>query len=313
MNCQYFPYLRGKQAELLALREFSKECSSLIPFVFPVIEPVKEDSSALERSAKVMMENGMRFSIILNPKNGDFEVSNKSYLEQLSDEFKDGIGQKWIPAFSCLNGLIPESLSPQKSLLVCQGRIEASDKIKSLLESPNLFCILDGTENSRSFSRYLFSLKGKRVVMLEDNFRSQLRNSDYAKTPKELFSEAPWYYKEDGYAGLGDYTVIPRIFRDGGMLPYAVAIHLTYQKEKSINIRHFVSDSNSNQSNIQGKFQEAASKVKVFYDDDSYKKTYGVSQLLSSYESGQYPGLGAIKKWSILNHLELMGQLIKDL
>ena len=53
--------------------------------------------------------------------------------------------------------------------------------------------------------------------------------------------------------------------------------------------------------------------MNTFYHDGLHKETYGVSGLLSLYESGQYPGLGALKKWSILNHLELMGQLIKEL
>ena len=213
MNCLYFPYLRGKQAELMALREFSQNCSSLLPFVLLVIEPVKDDSSFLERSAKVMMENGMKFSIVLNPKSGDFEGLNTFFLESLSAELRDGIGQKWFPAIFCWDGGIPEHFSfpAQNSLLVFQGRIEYSNRIKSYLESPHLSFILDGTEKSRGFSNYLLSLEGKKVVRLDDNFRGQPRNADYANVPDELFSETPWYFKKDGYTGIADYTVFPRI------------------------------------------------------------------------------------------------------
>ena len=41
-------------------------------------------------------------------------------------------------------------------------------------------------------------------------------------------------------------------FQDGGMLPYAIAIHLTYLKSsEEIYVHHFVSDSNYDQSNIK--------------------------------------------------------------
>lgn len=42
----YFPYLRGRQYELLALRDLLNE-DLLSPYVIPIIEPVKVASTIL--------------------------------------------------------------------------------------------------------------------------------------------------------------------------------------------------------------------------------------------------------------------------
>ena len=44
----YYPYLRAKQFELKALREFSEEHSG--SNIVPILEPVKKQSVALERA-----------------------------------------------------------------------------------------------------------------------------------------------------------------------------------------------------------------------------------------------------------------------
>ena len=65
----YYPYLRGKQFELLALREFSSEFKNYHTIV-PIIEPVKKQVNGLNAAALSMIENGMKFAVILNPSDG---------------------------------------------------------------------------------------------------------------------------------------------------------------------------------------------------------------------------------------------------
>lgn len=79
----YYPYLRAKQFELKALREFSEEHSG--SNIVPILEPVKKQSVALERAVGDMMENKMRFALVLNPTDGDFKhdtVSFGAWLEE---------------------------------------------------------------------------------------------------------------------------------------------------------------------------------------------------------------------------------------
>ena len=102
---------------------------------------------------------------------------------------------------------------------------------------------------------------------------------------------------------------LPKDFIDGGMLPYAIAIHLTYKREqKDIYIKHFVSNTNFDQSNVQKKFFEAASKVKSYFSNR--ERTAAIDELIKLVDDERYPGLGVIKKLSIRSHIELINNLL---
>ncbi|MEK6776897.1 MAG: sce7725 family protein [bacterium] len=51
----YYPYFRGKQFELILLRDNAEFLAK--NNIHPIIEPVKRDFSALTRSMKAMNEN----------------------------------------------------------------------------------------------------------------------------------------------------------------------------------------------------------------------------------------------------------------
>lgn len=72
----YFPYLRGRQFELLALRELTLK-KLLSSRVIPVVEPVKL-SSTLLKTMEVFVENKKELGIIWNPAVGTFEGDMKS-------------------------------------------------------------------------------------------------------------------------------------------------------------------------------------------------------------------------------------------
>ena len=122
--------------------------------------------------------------------------------------------------------------------------------------------------------------------MCEDHFAKQTRNIDYSNKEDEFFSADHLYYWDDGYKGFSDYSVVGEEYSETGFAPYAVAIHIVYFDDKNIlNIAHFVSDSNDDISDPARKFEAAFSK-------------------------GTYPGLGVVKKYSIMHHLELMSNYL---
>ena len=142
---------------------------------------------------------------------------------------------------------------------------------------------------------------------MDDCFKSKVRNADYALEVDELFSEEPFFYAEEGNLdGYSDYTTLPSEYIEGGMLPYALAIHLSYRKnEEQLYVHHFVSDSNETNSDIRGKFREAARKVAPFYEDKN--QTEAVKEIIEKANASEgYPGLGYLKKLSVKNHLELI-------
>ncbi len=42
------------------------------------------------------------------------------------------------------------------------------------------------------------------------------------------------------------------------------------------------------------------------------KYTKGLMGLINYYENGRFPGLGVIKKFSLMHHVELMGRFLED-
>ena len=182
--------------------------------------------------------------------------------------------------------------------------------IKNFLSSNVVKYILTGDSNSRIAMRYLKDT-GKSLIRLDNCFIEQKRNVDYIKKEEDKFTEEHRFYKEDGFYGISDYTILSKDYRDSGMLPYAVAIHLTYENSKDlISVRHFVSDTNDDQSNIQKKFFEAGRKAMSFFENKD--RTQAINDLFKLLKEDKYPGLGTIKKLSIRNHIELMNSILSE-
>jgi hypothetical protein len=305
----YYPYLRGRQFELIALREYASQRGDRNNIV-PIIEPVKDTFNSMKLALPKLIEGGVKFALILNPQVGDIKKTHE-ITEALKDELVDL--SKWIPAYIIANnyaevlGQIEES-GFNKVMVICTDITNTSDNgFENLILSPMIKYIV--SKENRTLKRKLSS-KGKELIRLDDNFNAQKSNKNYSIVEDERFSEEHLFYKEDGYAGFSDYTVLVSEYIEGGFLPWAVAIHLTYQKEnEEVWIKHFVSISNGDRANIQGKFAEAAEKAVAFLDIKNIH-TYASEELRSYYNNGIYPGLGMVKKISIKNHLELLNGIL---
>ncbi len=315
----YFPYLRGKQFELLALRDFATGDQSK-ENVIPIIEPVKQQFGGLNTAITTMLGNGLQFAMILNPKDGDFKHPNVN-----NDIFKKltslvGMYDGWIPAYTynrntntnILIDIISQNDFHQVMIILPNGADVNDEGLMEFLRNERVAYIVNGNNGNRSTRARLLRLN-KQLISLENRFNSKVRNADYADPNDEFFSDDFAYYNADGLYGFSDYTALPKDFIEGGMMPYAIAIHLTYQKaDDQIFVHHFVSDHNFDQSNIRGKFHEAAIKIAPFYDN-GIAHTTAVDELIEkACQEDGYPGLGYIKKLSILNHLELINRILSD-
>ena len=315
----YYPYLRGKQFELLALREFSSEFKNNHTIV-PIIEPVKKQVNGLNAAALSMIENGMKFAVILNPSDGDYRHTgiDNDILMSLTALTDDR--DNWIPAYiykhngkTLLDHAKQNNLSNLMIIFPSGADVNDEELMEFLSKDEVAFVVSGNLSNNRSARGRLLRL-GKALISLEDRFNERPRNADYANEVDEIFSEDFAYYKNDGLAGFADYTPMAKDFIEGGMLPYAIAIHLTYQKsDDQIFVHHFVSDNNFDQSNIRGKFHEAAVKIAPFFNNNGLYHTSAVDELIRRADSDDgYPGLGYIKKLSVKNHLELITHILPE-
>lgn len=310
----YYPYLRAKQYELKAIREFSNEHSGQTA-ITPILEPVKQQTNALNLAIDDMLEHGLKFALILNPKDGDFKHPTVQFDTWVQNKRLMDMQDSWIPAFVYSKHEANEILSIideyqlHNAMIIFRTCMEIEDAgAWDIVRHSSIEYVVNSFGNT--ISRRLRSVlknTGKQIIRLDDCFKSRIRNADYALNDDELFSEEPFFYAEEGHLdGYSDYTTLPSEYMEGGMLPYALAIHLSYRKNiDQLYVHHFVSDSNETNSDIRGKFREAARKVAPFYTDKT--QTAAVKEIISkANDSEGYPGLGYLKKLSIKNHLELI-------
>lgn len=309
----YYPFLRARQFELIALRELATEGATQ-GVIIPVLEPVKETHNNLTLAHKVFQDKNQSAYLIVNPTIGELAGDSTFYLEYLN-ELENS---KFIPAFHYRNNSefinqSIESFGLSNCMIICQNDVNPEDsEFKQLVAKAEVSSInVSDPNRNRTLHRFIRGLN-KNYIRLDDLFEKQARNSDYLEIQEHRFSEEHIYYIEDGFNGFSDYTVLPSEYIDGGSTPRAVVIHLTYLNgENQIWIRHFTSETNDSISNVQGKFAEAAAKA-VEYCRQRDLNNSAISELISYYDNEHYPGLGTVKKISIKNHLLVISQFLKN-
>lgn len=312
----YYPYLRGKQFELIALRELEGLLEKKRAKVSPVIEPVK-DSTTLKNTLKKLREKEINFSVIVNPQVGDL-TGRISRILKILEEHLNGY-ENFQPAViltsktnigSIIKTLSQYDLSAGGLTVVHNCEITNIEDLLNKIEhdyKPVLNNIINFQLTSR---RYPVKFQEETRVSLDDYFHSKERNKDYLAEDDSSFSEEHLYFEEDGYKGFGDFQTIGDTYSETGALPYAVAIHISYvTDDDKIRVKHFVSDSNDDQSDVAGKFGEALEKL-VQWADENHIKTQAVDEFRELFLNGHFPGLGSIKKLAIMNHIEVVLSLL---
>lgn len=307
----YFPYLRGKQFELIALREMSTIMSDNNDKISPIIEPVR-NSSTFNTTIKELASNNVNFNIIVNPKVGDLVNNTETILNIIKEELPDTenfqiaiiIDDKTNieEVISLINDY---NLSYNDLTLIHNSIIP---DIENIIANNNIaYNLINSQKTSKRYHR---QFNDYTRVELDDYFISQQKNSDYLTAEDSFFSEEHLYYNEEGYIGFSDFLTIGEPYSESGFLPYAVAIHISYANtENKIRIKHFVSDSNEDTSDIAGKFAEALNKLIEWANNNNINsKAMDVFRDLNNTK--HFPGLGSIKKLSIMHHIELVLNLI---
>ena len=75
-------------------------------------------------------------------------------------------------------------------------------------------------------------------------------------------------------------------------------------------MHHFVSDSNDDIQNPAKKFYEAVSKLAIWCETNNIDLTIGLKTFIEHYNNQTYPGLGSVKKLSLMHHIELLSKLL---
>lgn len=304
----YYPYFRGKQYELICLRENSRLVAD--GGFTPVIEPVKEAAAGLVRTLDSLKKEGARFLVMANPLVGHHAPAlSADFVEEVRTAI-DGYEQgRWI-----------YQVQEAEDLAALRGWLEVSPNIAIFhhgtmapKEVADVVRNEDGPDRTHLFSdkcspRYRGVFTSPNKILLVDGFNST-KNADYPDV--EVFSELPVTYRDQGADGFGDYLIVGNKYSEGGGAAYAVAIHITYpdaDDDGVIYVRHFKSDTNDTPTDPAGKFREALAKLVAYCAraDSKIPRTTAILEFQRLFEHGHFPGLGYVKKLSMQHHLEIM-------
>lgn len=310
----YFPYLRGKQFELLALKELSPLLGERRN-VFPIIEPVRKPDGGLARCLASLADNQMNYALVVNPGVGELRG------QVMPDTIVRYVQTAQLPGVATLAVLVNETTDIDATL---EGYAHAYGRAFPLMLIHNgltgdLEALRIGSDGlGRAFDVIDFGVRkayfrafGNDQILLRDGFERAERNADYLTRNETDFSDDHLFYLTEGWAGFGDYLTIGEGYAEGGFTPRAVAIHWTYEPMPGapIKIRHFTSENNGDIANVGGKFIEAAEKLVAFLNEQGIV-TIASEVIRQHYAAGTYPGLGIVKKLSIQNHLELISTIL---
>ncbi len=312
----YYPYLRGKQFELILIRDNAELLAD--NKIHPVIEPVKKDFRALTRALKILNQEKVKCTLIINPIAGQSPVTTESILKELIDgeckNFKNiSIGYILNPQtkISALVALLKKYKT--RDFSVIHYGFKSGKEVAHAVEgfkNVKRHIFIDGFAG-KLYQKHL-KKEGTERILIRNGFKSQKKNSLYP--PSEHFSDLHVTYGDEGMDGFGDYLIVGDDYTESGGPAYAVAIHLTYcDSDDDMFIYHFKSDRTDSPTDPGGKFLEALQKLVAAVKKPKSRifKSTAVKAYLDLYKKQHYPGLGYVKKLSMQHHIELIADFIE--
>lgn len=302
----YFPVMRGKQNELIALKE-------LAPYVYhqnfkPIIEPVRSNLIQLLKTIQDLNKYNIVPLVIINPCMGDFENKDINLINMLESNSLE-LDINFIP---CVK--INSSAENYKNIIDSIDFQKFSEKAVYIYDDIDQDKINLLTQiNYVIINRYTpiaikEQLKNINIVLMDDPFQKRNKNADYGN--KSFFSDLHISFKKShsNVIGFGDYTIVGDNYSKNGGPAYVVTIHLSYIDEEhdSMYVMHFSSEDDKTPTNPGGKFIQALEKVIQLSSSpkNPFIKSKGIQSLKLLYRDRHYPGLGVIKKISIKHHIE---------
>ncbi|MFN3889874.1 MAG: sce7725 family protein [Beijerinckiaceae bacterium] len=305
----YHPYFRGKQYELITIRE-SAPLLHAAGFV-PIIEPVKQSLGALQKTLSAVRDVSGKAIVVANPFHGDHSADGESISKLLSDQCGDYpniIVGVLLKENTNLADVITscETHASRPIALIHAGYANAKELVRTL--GPRLADMQHIFFDGMSGKLYQKHFADGKRVLLRDGFQRR-RNRDHPDV--EFFSDLHATFADEGMAGFGDFLIVGDDYIESGGPAYAVAIHLTFiddQKDDEMHIFHFKSDRQDTPTDPAGKFAEALQKLidQLGKTNNKIRETRAIIEFRELHRRGHFPGLGYIKKLSMKHHIETL-------
>lgn len=310
----YYPYFRGKQNELITIRDNAELLASR--GIVPIIEPVKNATNGLSRALDAVVEAGGNTILIINPHYGDFSKDGQAIRNLFEAKYSDYDGIS-------IGVLLTEQTSSDEAMglyrqyedrpvcFIHHGFSDARLLAEALGEAArDIQHVFIADHCGKLYRRHF---PGNNRVLLRDGF-NKTKNSSYPSV--EFFSDLHITYEEEGVNGFGDFLTVGDDYSETGGPAYAIAIHLTFinpAKDDEMYVFHFISIRQDTPTDPAGKFAEALAKLVNQLDqpDSNVLETQAVVEFRDLHNRGHFPGLGYVKKLSMQHHIETLADFIE--
>lgn len=312
----YHPYFRGKQYELITIRELAPllKTAGFRPIVEPVKEGLGKGPSGLEKALRAVAESEGRAIVVVNPHHGDLS-GTVALTEMLNNTLS-------LPGISA--GILLEPSMTLDAALAYHKRYISDTPVFIHAGFTDAKGLAEKLGNSMKDQSHIFlpqnssklyqkHFKDAYRVLLRDGFERRKRNMDYP--PLEPFSDLHATFADEGMDGFGDFLIVGDDYSDSGGPAYAVAIHLTFidpDQDDSMRIYHFKSQQRDTPQDPAGKFREALAAMIKTIDAPGSRvlETNAVKEFRALHEQGHFPGLGYVKKLSMKHHIETLANYL---
>lgn len=321
----YVPILRGKRFELLALRELARGLSTS-GHVMPLVEPVRLNTveSDLRRAVEGWAESGGRLAVVVNPSVGEM-AQVRPHSDVVNELGRHGF-EAVTPVLVAPTGARNLDVAVRELQAMVGAATPFHIWVRESMPSAEFGEVLRASaavvsrvyaRDPRAARRMVRNLPGNAdFVAVDDKFPGRATNAEYPSQVEQVFTEDHMFFRDEGLAGFGDFATIGHEYRDGGGAPKYVVIHWTYQitgrigTDHPIYLQHFCSGSDYVVAPVQAKYGDAARKLVEFARDAMLVPTAGLASLLDYHARDGFPGLGMLKKISVMNHLEVVNQAL---
>lgn len=308
----YYPYFRGKQYELIAIRENAERMAHAA--IIPIIEPVKQNVSGLRRALEALVEYNIRFVLIVNPQCGELCDIDPAHITEVINETLSEYSNFSVGYIASQETSLQETVnfanSSEHPVAIVHSGYQRGRELADALA--NLDIVTEHIFIEESCSKlYRKHFNGQTRVLIRDGFIKR-KNKEHPDV--EHFSDLHITYPDENVDGFGDFLIVGDDYSESGGPAYAIAIHLTFidpAEDDDMFVKHYVSDRTNSPVDPGGKFLEALQKLADDVTDRNSKiyQSGAVQEFVKCHTRGHYPGLGYVKKLSMQHHIELMATL----
>lgn len=283
----YYPYFRGKQFDLLALRELIEK-GLLSEKIQPIIEPVK-NTATFQKFLLSAQNYQHPIYLIQNPQLGEFNTET--------------------------GNIKLETFPVRKASVVSQALETMTQRSEMLIiDQPSIALASDWENNQKKVLvppefRLLNKIKGDKILSL-DHFTRLPSLNFYQECPDELFSTDYLNYQKRGFVGFSDFSIDNRIYYERVYPSPILSLHLVYFFQDTLRIHHFLSSEEG--VTQKEKFLVLMEEVKSWcHLLSSEQLTLGLTILFDYADKEKFPGMGVMRKASVMHHMELMSRYLQ--